>query len=86
MLECGPPKGPVETYRSREFHRPAVKLRMEIAVNDAFLETAVEAVIRHGCTDESGQVGDSQVFVLGLEEYVRVLTGKRRTAAVEPSA
>lgn len=57
------------------------KVRLEIAVNDPFVEPTVEAILtaaRHG----EGEVGDGKIFVLPLEECIRIRSGERGSAAI----
>jgi nitrogen regulatory protein P-II 1 len=69
-------------YRGQE-HAPDLipKVRLEIAVNDAFVEPTIAAILRsarHG----SGQLGDGKIFVMPLEEVVRIRTGERGGEAI----
>jgi nitrogen regulatory protein P-II 1 len=57
------------------------KVRLEIACNDAFVEPCIEAILstaRHG----EGAVGDGKIFVLPLEECIRIRTGERGSDAI----
>ena len=49
------------------------KVRFEIAVNDDFVKPAVEAIIKGART---GKIGDGKIFVLPMEECIRVRTGE----------
>src|SRR5207244_7716773 len=70
---CGRQRGYTEVYRGTEFQiRLLPKLKLEIAVNDAFVEAAVEAIVHAARTPETGQVGDGKIFVLPLEDCVRI--------------
>ena len=81
---CGMQRGYTEVYRSQEFQvRLLPKLKLEIAVNDAFVEAAVEAIV-HAARSEAGQVGDGKIFVLPLDDCVRIRTGERGQAAIGP--
>ncbi len=73
------------TYRGAQFvsHRP--KLRIEIAVNDALADAAVDAILHAATTGESGQVGDGKVFVMELDECVRVRDRERGPLATGTS-
>jgi nitrogen regulatory protein P-II 1 len=72
----------VETYRGTTVQMSlAEKVRFEIAVSDAFVGPTVEALRAAACT---GQVGDGKVFVLDLEQAVRIRTGEADEAAVTP--
>jgi nitrogen regulatory protein P-II 1 len=71
-----------ELYRGEEVSPSLIpKVRLEIAVNDAFVEPTVNAVLdgaRHG----DGQVGDGKIFILPLEECIRIRTGERGGSAI----
>ncbi len=57
------------------------KVRLEIAVNDEFIEptiAAIEMAARHG----EGMIGDGKIFVIALEECVRIRTGERGKKAI----
>jgi nitrogen regulatory protein P-II 1 len=72
----------VETYRGTTVKMElAEKVRFEIAVSDAFVKPTVEALCRGART---GEVGDGKVFVLDLEEAVRIRTGDTQQDAVTP--
>lgn len=74
----------VETYRGTTVKMGlADKVRFEIAVSDAFLETTVDALVEGART---GDVGDGKIFVLPLERVIRIRTGEADTAAVTPEA
>jgi nitrogen regulatory protein P-II 1 len=57
------------------------KMRFEIAVSDSFVEPAVEA-LRSGA--RTGEVGDGKIFVVPLEQAVRIRTGETDVGAVTP--
>jgi nitrogen regulatory protein P-II 1 len=82
---CGRQRGHTEVYRGAELQiRLLPKLKVEIAVNDAFVEAAVEAIVGASRTPETGQIGDGKIFVLPLEDCVRIRTGERGPEAVGP--
>ncbi len=82
---CGRQRGYTEVYRGQEFEiRLLPKLKLEIAVNDAFVESAIEAIVHSARTEETGQVGDGKIFVLNLEDAVRIRTGERGNTAIGP--
>src|SRR5438067_8676684 len=82
---CGRQRGYTEVYRGTEFQvRLLPKLKLEIAVNDAFVEAAVEAIVHAARTPETGQVGDGKIFVLPLDDCVRIRTGERGPEAIVP--
>jgi nitrogen regulatory protein P-II 1 len=82
---CGRQRGETEIYRGTEFQvRLLPKLKLEIAVNDAFVEAAVEAIVHAARTPDTGQVGDGKIFVLSLDDCIRIRTGERGNSAIGP--
>jgi nitrogen regulatory protein P-II 1 len=72
----------VETYRGTTVQVGlADKVRFEVAVSDAFVDTTIDAISAGGRT---GEVGDGKVFVVPLERAVRIRTGEADKAAVTP--
>jgi nitrogen regulatory protein P-II 1 len=72
----------VETYRGTTVRvGMSDKVRFEIAVSDDFLEPTIEALCDGGRT---GEVGDGKIFVVELEQVVRIRTGEVDNAAVTP--
>jgi nitrogen regulatory protein P-II 1 len=70
----GRQKGLVETYRGSSLTvtvRP--KLKLEVVVSDGDTRTVVETIFRHA---RSGEVGDGKIFVLPVEEAIRIRTGE----------
>ena len=57
------------------------KVRFEIAVSDEFVEPTIEALCDGGRT---GEVGDGKIFVLELEQVVRIRSGETDNLAVTP--
>src|SRR5438105_6139125 len=81
---CGRQRGFTEVYRGSEFNvRLLPKLKLEIAVNEAFVEATIEAIV-HSARSEGGQVGDGKIFVLPLDDCVRIRTGERGSDAIGP--
>jgi len=79
-LGCGQQKGYHESYRGVDFEVNLLKkVRIEIAVNDGFLEPTIEAIIAGART---GQIGDGKIFVVDLPECVRIRTGERGNKAI----
>ena len=82
---CGRQRGYTEVYRSAEVQvRLLPKLKLEIAVNEAFVEATVEAVVHAARTGETGAIGDGKIFVLPLDDCVRIRTGERGSEAIGP--
>ena len=77
---CGQQKGYTEAYRGivTEINlRP--KTRIEIAVNDNYVKATVDAIIAGA---RSGKIGDGKIFILPLEECIRIRTGETGMDAV----
>jgi nitrogen regulatory protein P-II 2 len=82
---CGRQKGYTEVYRGQELKIKLLpKLKLEIAVNEPFVEATVEAIVAAGRTGDTGNVGDGKIFVLPLEDCVRIRTGERGAEAIGP--
>ncbi len=80
VMGRGRQKGVAEVYRShREAGNLLKKVKMEIAVNDDFVKPAVEAITGGAKT---AQVGDGKIFILDLEECIRIRTGEKGKAAI----
>ncbi len=72
----------VETYRGTTVKMGlSEKVRFEIAVSDDFVEPAMNALQTGG---QTGQVGDGKIFVVPLEQAVRIRTGETDKGAVTP--
>ena len=79
-LGCGQQKGYHESYRGVDMEVNLLKkVRLEIAVNDSFVEPTVKAIIEGAKT---GQIGDGKIFVLELPECIRIRTEERGGAAI----
>jgi nitrogen regulatory protein P-II 2 len=82
---CGRQKGYTEVYRGQEVQIKLLpKLKLEIAVNEPFVEATVEAIVHSARTGDAGNVGDGKIFVIPLEDCVRIRTGERGTDAIGP--
>ncbi len=79
----GRQKGHTEVYRGQEYHVDLVrKVRIEIAVTDVQLEPCIEAIVRAGRTPGGPKIGDGKIFILPLEDVVRIRTGERGEEAI----
>jgi nitrogen regulatory protein P-II 1 len=79
-LGCGQQKGYHETYRGADIEVNLLKkVRIEIAVNDSFVETTVDAIIKGA---RSGKIGDGKIFIHSLDECIRIRTGERGAEAI----
>ncbi len=58
------------------------KVKIEIAVNDAFVDITVGTILRSARTNGEGSVGDGKIFITPLEECIRIRTGERGGTAI----
>jgi nitrogen regulatory protein P-II 2 len=80
VLGHGRQKGIAEVYRgSKETGNLLRKVRLEIAVNEDFVEPTIKAIIKGAKT---GETGDGKIFVLELKECIRVRTEERGSVAI----
>lgn len=79
-LGCGEQQGYEESYRGIKFEVNLLKkVRLEIAVNDDFLNKTIDAIVEGA---KSGQIGDGKIFVLELSKCVRIRTGEVGNKAI----
>ncbi|MFP4473644.1 MAG: P-II family nitrogen regulator [Candidatus Omnitrophota bacterium] len=80
VLGCGQQRGYSETYRGVVHEVNLLKkLRLEIAVNEEYVDATVAAIIKGART---GKIGDGKIFVLDLGECIRIRTGEKGNDAV----
>jgi nitrogen regulatory protein P-II 2 len=80
VLGRGRQKGISEVYRGhKENGRLLKKVKLEIAVNEAFVRPTIDA-IKEGA--RTGHIGDGKIFVLALEECFRIRTGETGGVAI----
>lgn len=80
VLGCGRQKGITEVYRGRkETGNLLKKVRLEIAVNENFVQRTISAIMRGAKTEK---IGDGKIFVLDLSECVRIRTGEMGNEAI----
>ena len=86
VVDCqgfGRQKGHTEVYRGREIAVNLLrKVQLQIAVNDDFVEPTISAIIKGGRTGPKGQIGDGKIFVLPMDDCVRIRTGERGREAI----
>ena len=76
----GRQRGKTEVYRGAEYEVKLLpKVRIEAAVTEDIVDRVVEAVARAANT---GKIGDGKVFVVDLEQALRIRTGERDEAAI----
>ena len=79
-LGCGQQMGYTETYRGAITEVNLLKkVRLEIAVNDNFVKPTIDAIIKGART---GEIGDGKIFVIPLEECIRIRSGETGRVAI----
>ena len=79
---CGSQRGYAENYRGNKgVIRLLSKVKLEIAVNEDFVERTVEAILKIART---GRIGDGKIFILPMEECYRIRTGESGNEAIGP--
>ena len=79
----GRQKGVTEVYRgNKETGNLLKKVKIEIAVNEEFVEPCLKAIQEGAKTGDTGEIGDGKIFVLDLQEVVWIRTGERGTHAI----
>lgn len=80
VLGHGRQMGVAEVYRgAKEMGNLLRKIRLEIAVNEDFVEPTIKAIIKGG---QTGEVGDGKIFILELTECIRIRTEERGGKAI----
>jgi|SRR5690554_1152544 len=76
----GRQKGHTELYRGAEYVVDFLpKVKIELAVDDALVDQAVEAITKAAHT---GKIGDGKIFISQLEEIIRIRTGETGSEAI----
>lgn len=79
-LGAGQQKGYHETYRGVEIEVNLLKkVRLEIAVNAEFVQPTIDAIVKGART---GKIGDGKVFVIPLDDVIRIRTGETGIPAI----
>lgn len=79
-LGCGQQKGYHESYRGVDYEVNLLKkVRIEIGVNDDFVQRTIDAIIKGA---RSGKIGDGKIFVVEMAECIRIRTGEKGKEAI----
>ncbi len=72
-----------EIYRGRKVIPNLIpKVRLDIAVNDDFVNITIDTIIKSARTNSKGEVGDGKIFITNLEECIRIRTGEKGGSAI----
>jgi nitrogen regulatory protein P-II 1 len=76
----GRQKGHTELYRGAEYVVDFLpKVKVEVVMDDGLVERAIEAI---QSAAETGRIGDGKIFVIPIEEVVRIRTGEKGADAI----
>jgi nitrogen regulatory protein P-II 1 len=76
----GRQKGHTELYRGAEYVVDFLpKVKLEVVVDDALVEKTIEAIV---AAAQTGRIGDGKIFVLPVEDVIRIRTGERGPNAI----
>jgi nitrogen regulatory protein PII len=76
----GRQKGHMETFRGSEYTVEFIpKIKIDVVVDDALFEPAVEAIIKAA---RSGKIGDGKIFITALHDVIRIRTGEKGPKAL----
>jgi nitrogen regulatory protein P-II 2 len=79
----GRQKGHTEVYRGHEYQINFVrKVKLEIAVDDKYVEPTIDAIVNAARTGEEGKIGAGKIFVLPLDDAIRIRTRERGAEAL----
>ena len=77
---CGQQAGYSESYRGQKRSVNLLdKVRLDIAVNEKFVQPTIDAIIKGART---GQIGDGKIFIIDLPECIRIRTGEKGSEAI----
>ncbi len=85
IVDCqgfGRQKGQREINRNQQGVALTRKVQLQIAVNETFVEPTIQAISLAGKSQPEGQIGDGKIFVLPLDDCVRIRTGERGPEAI----
>ena len=73
----------IDIYRGKKVVPNLIpKIRLDIAVNDAFVDITVDTIINAAKSEDDGKVGDGKIFITPLEECIRIRTNERGGIAI----
>lgn len=79
VLGRGRQKGISEVYRGHKEVGLLKKIKLEVAVNEDFVQPTIDAITGAAKT---GNIGDGKIFILDLKDCIRIRTGERSTVAI----
>ena len=72
-----------DIYRGRKIVPNLIpKVKIEIAVNEEFVDITVNTILKHAKTNSEGEVGDGKIWITPIEECIRIRTGEKGGNAI----
>ncbi len=79
----GRQKGHTEIFRGQEYEISFMrKIKLEIVLNDEYVEPAVEAIVKSAKSEGGGKIGDGKIFILPVDDCIRIRTEERGNDAI----
>src|ERR1700730_61415 len=76
----GRQKGHTETYRGTEYQIEFIpKIKIEVIISDGIEDSVIEAITK---TARTGKFGDGKIFVVSMDDVIRIRTGERGETAL----
>jgi nitrogen regulatory protein P-II 1 len=86
VMDCqgfGRQKGQTGVFRGHEFSVNLLrKVQLQIAVNEQFVRPTIDAILEGGRSGKNGEIGDGKIFVLPMDDCVRIRTGETGSEAI----
>ena len=86
VVDCqgfGRQKGKTGVFRGHEITVNLLrKVQLQIAVNEEFVQATIDAILAGGRSGEAGEIGDGKIFVLPMDDCIRIRTGERGGEAI----
>jgi len=80
---AGQQKGWIEKFKGHEYKVNLLdKIKLELAVSDEFVQPTIDAITNAARTGEEGEIGDGKIFILPLEDVVRIRTKESGASAI----
>jgi len=79
----GQQKGHTEIFKGQEYEITFLrKVKLELVVNNEFVESAIEAIVKSAKSEGGGQIGDGKIFIMPIDDCVRIRTEERGKTAI----
>lgn len=79
----GRQKGQIQYFRGMEVESNLIdKIELQIAVNNDFVKPAIKAIIKGARSEDDGQIGDGKIFVVPLDDVIRISDGENGKKAI----